>query len=681
LADKNNQQKSLNLNFMPIAFNAFRLISSTVPINYFGDLEGQLSLEKKPMFDINIETNPGIALNSDSEPDVSSWEKIVNNLVDLIRQGYTLSSHSSFGKDSSCVTILTLRAIQIAEELKLNTSTHFVCSATTKIDNPAMDIHRNLAMDEVQAFVDLHKLPVKVIQTEPRLTKQFQVSTVGRGALPRFVENAAVTGRTCSIDLKVLPQQENINRIIKMTEEKLLKENTFSLQNSQSSSSKVVMCLGTRLSESKARAIKMSSRQDHQWVPVHKEKSLYTLSPIMDWDYSDVWSFIMEFTTEDRPFKTFSDGETFHRMHQLYKDANEGTCGVMLGEKTQKAACGSREGCFLCFITGQSDKSFENMIKEDRHSHLKGLNQLRNFIYKSRWDLSNRELVGRTLSNGYAPIRPDVYTLEFRQRLLSYMLTLDALEVERAEQVEADIATGKLERTPENLYFANTHFKLIDEEQIIAINLHWNLHHYAPHANLAIEIWHQVHSFGRRYAIPDIDEIPKKSIPEKRWYFVGDYDHEAPADGLRDYGAELWNPYLNPDRPSFLKLDGQPVVYHETEESFTVDKIKAVEFIDQCFDNMISIRQYSGLDGARFMLNECIIRIATGKISQYNRMALRGQYFSNLALRKNFTPAELDRYLTSNSISNKDFLEIQDKPMVNHCVNQVVPLYSTRNLF
>ncbi len=633
------------------------------------------------MSEINTPQTASIAIDLAQLSAGSPWQKIVDNLVSLIQRGYQFSTGLSGGKDSTVTVILVLRAIAIAKEKGIPQTKHFVTSASTKVDNPAMDFHRRMMLDEIRLYAEQQQIPVEVIETVPALPQQFQTTVIGRGTLPRFVENSAKTGRACSIDWKVGPQTDALKRVVDQMHHLRLTSEEFSLSG-DSDRTKVVVCIGTRRSESTARQIKMDARKDSQWEPVPHGDNVFFLSPIMDWTYEDVWEFLMQFTTQDKPFETFNDGDAFIRLHQLYKDSNEGQCGILIGESSQQSPCGSREGCYVCGVVGDRDRSFENMVKEPRHAHLAGLNKLRNYIMKTRWDLSKRELVGRTLVDGYVPIRPDVYRLDFRKQLLKMMLTLDAREIERAEQVEADIVvTGRLEDTPENRYLSYPHFQTIDECQLLLIEFYWGLHHYASHAFEAVELWHQVHEFGRRYEIPEVEEAKKVPIPEKRWFKIGNYNREAPTDGLRSYSAECWNPYRYPDRPAYKTHDGEKVVYHENDISLSVDKSKIVDFMSFCFDNMVALRHDSALEGSRFLLNEGIIRIANGKAGQYSRMAKRGQYFTRLAQRLQLTPAELDKYLTENSISDEEFTRETMSTDIPTPTDAVLPMFETRSLF
>jgi DNA sulfur modification protein DndC len=290
----------------------------------------------------------------------------------------------------------------------------------------------------------------------------------------------------------------------------------------------------------------------------------------------------------------------------------------------------------------------EAMLREEKYSYLAGLNRFRNYLVATQWDMGKRELVGRKVSEaGYVPVRPDVYNLATRQDLLRYLLTLDALEQERAEQAEADLATGRVPDTPENRAMAQVQFQMVSPQQLVAVDFHWSLHHYAHSAFPAVDIWHDVHVLGRRYPIPEVQRLQKVSIPAKRWYPVGAFDRDAPADGLRDYKAELWNRYRHPGRPfSHCEVDGERTVWFEEVESFEVAAEKACAFVTCTYPEMfIESRQHAAIDSARFWLNEEIVQLPAGQAARYQHIAKRGQYFANLMARLNVTPEELDRHL------------------------------------
>jgi DNA sulfur modification protein DndC len=69
---------------------------------------------------------------------------------------------------------------------------------------------------------------------------------------------------------------------------------------------------------------------------------------------------------------------------------------------------------------------------------------------------------------------------------------------------------------------------------------------------------------------------------------------------------------------------------------------------------MATAQQHSAIESARFWLNETILTLPTGMSQRYQEMAKRGQYFSHLAQHLNLTPAEMDRHLVCNAISDAE---------------------------
>ncbi|MBR8270514.1 phosphoadenosine phosphosulfate reductase family protein [Burkholderia cenocepacia] len=576
-------------------------------------------------------------------------ESAIDALVALIRQGFTLSNALSGGKDSTCTAILMLEAVRRAcAEVSRE---HFVTSADTTIENPSMHWHLQVMLDEIRdAFVN-GGVPVSVHVAKPSLASQFVVATIGRGTLPRTPENGVKNGRrirACAADWKVDPQ----NRL----------RVTLERSAAAGGSSEVVTILGNRFGESGSRAAAMAARNENARKPVRNADGFLTFSPIAEWSTDCVWTMLSLFAEDsDRPFPSPVSSQSIRRLSDLYRAGNEGACGVVLGEGGARAACGSRFGCAFCCVTGERDRSMESMVKEAGHRHLEGLNRFRNYLMAVQWDLGRRELVGRKLSDaGYLAVKPDVLSYLERARLLQYVLTLDALEVERAERHEGALAMGEIPDTPENRALCDVQFEMITPAQLVAIDFYLSMHHYAPHAFPALSVWFDVHRLGRRYHVPVVDPLPKIDIPHHGWFFVGAYDVEVPTDGLRDYAAEQWNRYLHPERPSRYARtrSGEQIVYFEESDQFEVDLEAACAFVTCSFDAGWSVKaqQHSGMESARFWLNEGILRLPAGMAGRYQEMAKRGQYFAHLAERHNLTPAELDRFLVDRAISNTEHL-------------------------
>jgi DNA sulfur modification protein DndC len=403
----------------------------------------------------------------------------------------------------------------------------------------------------------------------------------------------------------------------------------------------------------------MRRRNDQAQVPTRNDDGHLTLSLIADWTESDVWDYLAMFLeSEIAPFPTFAQGGTIRRMLDLYRDGNEGTCGMFLTDG-KKAPCGSRFGCWTCTITGDKDRSMESMLNSDpKYEYMRGLSDFRNFLVSTQWDMNRRELVGRKISEaGYLPVRPDVYNLTMRQQLLRYILTLDELERERAEILDADLITGKAVDSPENQRLRYPQFEHINIEDIVLIDFMWGMHHYASSAYPALQVWYDIKVLGRRYTTPRLAKTEPHTIPPKRWFFVGAFNSQVPTDGLRDYKAEQWNRYLHPHRPLVNReIHGERIVWHEEEETLRVDSLEASLFIDTYCQGPLAIESqtYSAIESTRFWLNQEIVKLPRGMASRYQYMAKRGQYFAHLSERLNITPSEMDEYLQANSIGDSD---------------------------
>jgi 3'-phosphoadenosine 5'-phosphosulfate sulfotransferase (PAPS reductase)/FAD synthetase len=585
-------------------------------------------------------------------------ETAIAVLLSLIRKGHALVLTLSGGKDSTTTTLLGLEAIRRARAAGERQPNHYITSANTTIENPAMDNHLAMIHAEIESFCNDHELPVDIKLAEPSLASQFVVTTIGRGTLLRTPENGVKDGkqtRACSDDWKVKPQ----TRLSKQLRDEVMSEGFL----------EPVTVIGTRFAESSARLSAMSKRGESALETVRNAAGSLTISPIADWSTDDVWEFLgmfnngghapfPSFTTQTRSSKAPA-GRSITRMTDLYRDASEGVCGVVQGETGQRKSCGSRFGCSFCGISGERDRSMESMIQDPKHKHLKGLNDFRNYMLRTQWDMSTRELVGRSLSAaGYLKVKPDVYSLRHRMRLLGMLLTLDALEIERAEQHQADLANGRIPPSPENDELAEIQFTLVTPQQLVAIDFQLSMHHYAPHAFPAVTVWNEVHNLGRRYRIPEVETFPKVEVKSHGWFPVGAFDAEVPTDGLRSYDAEMWNPYRHPDRPATHKFtsSGERVVWYDEADSLQVDAVDANLFVTCSFDLRFAMeaQQKPGIESARFWLNEGIVKLAKGTAYKYQEMARRGQYFAHLADRLNLTPAEMDAYLIAHAISDAE---------------------------
>lgn len=420
----------------------------------------------------------------------------------------------------------------------------------------------------------------------------------------------------------------------------------------------LITIIGTRFSESTGRDARMTARGESSTEPVRDSAGRLVLSLIAAWDLDDVWDTLETLLDPDDDNGTRAlSQESVHRLFELYRDANEGTCGISLGDQGNKAPCGPRFGCAVCTIAGAKDKSMESMLKLSKYEFMQPLNQFRNLLMATQHNLDLREMIGRKISPaGYIPIQPDVYSYAFRRTMLGYLLSIDADERDRAETVEAQIVTGQIPDTPTNRMLASPMFEMVSLSQLALIDFHWGMHAYASRAFPALALWYDINVLGRRYRVPDTLPATKLGIPTRRWFYVGKFDHAVPTDGLRDYESELWNRYRHPTRPfANREINGAKTVWFDEEDSMSVDAEKACEFITCTFPSMmIESADRSALESTRFWLNEEIIKLPAGHAARYQHMAKRGQYIANLAERLNLTPKEMDQYLAVNSITNAE---------------------------
>jgi DNA sulfur modification protein DndC len=522
------------------------------------------------------------------------------------------------------------------------TTTHHISSSSTGIENPAVEQHLFEVQGEMRRHFATHSLPIEVHLTHPSLASSFMVTTVGRGTLPRWPENGAA--RQCAADWKYLPAQ----RLATELEARALEQ----------TGREIITVIGTRFDESTARKARMERRGESSVEPVRGESGELALSIIALWTLDDVWNTLEGLLEpESSPYLSAISVESAHRLFAIYQDSNDGVCGVVLGDAGNRSACGSRTGCAWCTVTGEKDKSMESMLTLEKYEYMRPLNDFRKLLMATQFDLDTRELLGRKLSAaGYLPIRPDVYSFDFRQQMLRYLLTMDANERSRAEATEAAIVTGRLPDTKENRLMASPTFELVSLTQLVMIDYHWSNHYAALSAFPALQIWYDVNVLGRRFAIPKRQKAAKISIPVKRWLKVGNYDYAAPSEGMRSFSNELWNKHLHPDRLfTHREVAGKRTSWFEETEQLSVDAERACEFITCTYPAMaVECNLMPASESASFWLNQGIVTLPAGHAHRYQEMALRNRYIANLAERYNLGPVELNEYFRKNSITNAE---------------------------
>lgn len=86
-----------------------------------------------------------------AQPEKSIQEQGIETLLGLIRRRHSLHLRFSSGKDSTSCAVLVIEAVRraVAEGI---TTTHYISSSSTGIENPAMEMHLMAVQDEMRTI-------------------------------------------------------------------------------------------------------------------------------------------------------------------------------------------------------------------------------------------------------------------------------------------------------------------------------------------------------------------------------------------------------------------------------------------------------------------------------------------------------------------------------------------------
>lgn len=219
------------------------------------------------------------------------------------------------------------------------------------------------------------------------------------------------------------------------------------------------------------------------------------------------------------------------------------------------------------------------MIENDpKYAYLRGLNRLQRFLVNTRWDLSRRNWLGRSIDeDGYVTIAPDAYSPEMLKTLLRYCLTLDEEERERAA------GSGIAPR-----------FEIIDVRTLIAIDAMWNLQGFHRPFE-AWAVYQDIHQRGARYPVPEVAPVPRpQTLPAKRFLFVAEGWRDHRFLGLRDPVQEISSAESACMGLRALR-NGTPVLDVEQGVCFDIDAEGAWMFVDYELDRCLRGRASAGI--------------------------------------------------------------------------------------
>lgn len=556
--------------------------------------------------------------------------RVISRLKSIILSGKSASCGFSGGKDSTAVVILMLESLrQLVEEGHDHLPKCYILNSNTRRENPLIDSYAEHTLSMISVFSAKHSLPVSVHQVQPSLTGRFTYYCLGRGKLPRFAGQTS----DCAVNEKITPQQ----KLVKQLE----RENTH----------EIITLLGTRFeeSESRRRSMQKYSMDELSIVEIEGKR---TYSPIADWFVDDVWELISACSSIDgQPPKLYSTFlPEFSEMIRLYRDANDGVCGVVVGDSGNRSSCGSRFGCSYCTKTGKQDKSLESLLESDQsYGFMEPFVRFRQYLLSIRFDMSKRDWRGKRVNYGFMKIVPDYFSPETKRELLRFLITMDAMEKERARKHEIKYYAGDIEKNELNHQLCWPMFENVTVDDVLAIDFVWALQRDFEEASPAASDYLAIHELGKRYHIPILPESPRITIPQARWFDVsGSLPNREEAQGLLPHG---------------MSIEDLPIEFTNEME---VQPGAGFSYLNAAREHYYELKRVEISEVCRAALSNDWIRIRRADLLRYDCIARRHDYIDKLF--RQTRPKKEDEwgdlrlmtvheYLIENSITQAEYRE------------------------
>lgn len=529
------------------------------------------------------------------------------------------------GKDSACVAHCAVEALKNARQTNPMVGPLYLVTTNTTIDN--FELH-NFILDVHGAAMDYareYDLPIITKEITPSLSSLPMVEYLGRGKLLR---TPATSGgkRDCAVDWKISPMKRFL-REIKDTHQ----------------TSKVVSASGTRSQESVIRAANIEKRGETA-EHVSETSMGFTIAPIKDWTLTDVWSLVNDIENEE--FESFLESQA-RGLRKNYSAGNGGSCDLFAGNKlTSDKACGARFGCMLCCMV-EEDKSLQGQINTsyETYGYMEPMLKLREFMKNTLYDYDySRSTLGRQLKEGgYVKVGYNQYSLAYRQDLLRFVLTIDAQEQEAFYDLKGH---------------DGCRFSLIGYSELMMIQYHWVREGGEILAGEAIRIWHEVHTEGKRFAIPDTEYAEPKPLPKYRYFNLNGLIKQHECTGMHEDNAHgLFDRRLH--RSEKLGSDVQLVPFQEANKSeIDVNTPLAWSFVENWFPRVVEEGAFGkGICPTTLLkaMLECnLLKLRKGSMARLHRETQRAQVYNALTN----TYGSCFEYICSGaSISEEEYLE------------------------
>lgn len=545
-------------------------------------------------------------------------EKTINTIKQYFLQHYILSASVS-GKDSFCVAHCAVEALKRAKEEDPSVGPLYISTVDTTIDNFEIMSFLHDCHNELVQYGELHQLPIISNMIRPKVHIRPLVQYCGKGTILRTMTNQSKR-RQCASDWKITP---------------LI--NSFKELKEKHQTDKIISLSGSRDQESASRAKFLAIRNESIDV-LTKTDMGYKLAPIKNFSLNDVWGLINKI--DNGEIESSCENLT-HDLRKNYSSGNGGTCDLLAGESFKNSKpCSTRFGCTLCSLVPE-DRSLMNQIKTSykTYGYMSGILKLRNYMYNTLNDLElTRARYGKkVINNTHIKLHHNDYSLNYRARLLKYVLTIDALEQERAEDAGEDIK-----------------FQLIDYPSIVAIQFFWSREGGETSAGEAIQIWHDIHTRGQRYDIPEVDFVaPQMNKDNETTYF----DVGTAIKNMNARGLEILEDESNKLTPTLAwsSINNILTIPFEKSNKFTIgENGTAWEYVEEIFPLYLEsdvLNQICPTAILKDMLNHGVIKMPQSQLYRLNKQCKIAQIINRLK---------------ANNISADDYYRCNSTSLIDH---------------
>lgn len=349
----------------------------------------------------------------------------------------------SMGKDSSCTLLIALEAYrQSIAEGKIEPERPFIVSTVnTLAEQSVMVMYVSYARQRLLSYAKKHNINLRYDIVTPAMDSEFFIRFCGgQKLLPSVARNGE-----CTSFLKITPS--------KLFAQQILQELKTDYDSAYSQFD-IVMCIGSRQSESLRRSNNLHKQQlagkySEQLIQEIKASKgsggrTFNYAPIISWATSDVLKLLT--LAGDKPLVKGASPvpgflNNFGLLVEIYGDgAAAEVCEIAVGETEASAgrACSgkARFGCSMCTISGVKDKSSTGLasLKRWRSIGAQDALRVRDWLYRVSSDMGARALHARAFDSvGFnrVGLQGNILKPKYLEKMVRYasQLSLDSIRI------------------------------------------------------------------------------------------------------------------------------------------------------------------------------------------------------------------------------------------------------------